>query len=42
MIGNPDFKVYEIPGIPKRTFVDSDYTVLLDIAREKLDLLFNK
>lgn len=42
MVGDPLFKVYEIPGILKRTFIDSDYTVLKDIAYEKYISMINK
>ena len=37
MVDNPDFKVYKIPGIPKRVFIDSDYSVLTNIAIEKYE-----
>lgn len=35
MIGDSNFNVYEIPGKPKRTFIDSDYSIMKDIAMEK-------
>lgn len=35
MIGNSDYKVYEIPSTLRRTFLDSDYTILNKIADEK-------
>ena len=38
MIGDPNFNVYEIPGTLKRTFIDSDYSIMKDIAQQK----FNK
>lgn len=30
MIGDPNYKILEIPSTKKRTFMDSDYSVLLD------------
>lgn len=36
MIGDSDFNVYEIPGKLRRTFIDSDYSVLIDIARNRV------
>lgn len=31
MIGDPNYKIIDIPSIKKRTFLDSDYTVLLNM-----------
>lgn len=50
MIGDANFNVYEIPGKVKRFFIDSDYSVMLDIAehdiydlvKEKKDEWINK
>jgi hypothetical protein len=30
MLGDPNYKILEIPSKKKRTFMDSDYSVLLD------------
>ena len=35
-IGDPSFNIYEIPGKLRRVFVDSDYSILKDIAEAKL------
>ena len=36
MIGDSQFKVYNIPGEIKRTFIDSDYSILRDIAEQRI------
>ena len=36
MIGDSNFNIYEIPGELKRTFIDSDYSVMVDIARNRI------
>jgi hypothetical protein len=35
MIDNIDFKVYNIPSELRRTFMDSDYSILKSIAEQK-------
>ena len=40
-IGNPEFNVYEIPGKLKRIFIDSDYTILQEIAMKKYREMVN-
>ena len=32
MIGDKNFEVYEIPSTKLRTFMNSDYSILIDIA----------
>ena len=35
MIGDKNFEVYEIPSTKLRTFMNSDYSILIDIANTK-------
>lgn len=42
MLDDNSFNVYEIPGELKRTFIDSDYSIMKDIAQKKLDNMLNK
>lgn len=35
MVNNPEFKIYKVPSIKKQVFLDSDYSILLDIADER-------
>ena len=35
MIGNPEFNVYNIPSKKLRVFMDSDYSIMKEIAEEK-------
>lgn len=35
MIGDSNYQVYEIPSILKRVFMDSDYSIMKDIADKK-------
>ena len=35
MIGDKNFEVYEIPSTKLRTFMNSDYSILIDIANKK-------
>ena len=35
MIGDKNFEVYEIPSTKLRTFMNSDYSILIDIANAK-------
>lgn len=34
MLGDPNYKIYEIPSVKKRLFLDSDYTILMNIAAD--------
>lgn len=36
MLGDPQYDILEIPGILKRTFIDADYSVLIDKAEKEL------
>lgn len=35
MLGDSEFNIYEIPGTLKRTFIDSDYSIMTKIGYEK-------
>lgn len=35
MIDDPDFNVVRIPGIIKRIFIDADYSILYELAKQK-------
>ena len=41
MIDDDDYAVYNIPSRLKRVFMDSDYSVIKDIAQQKYDRLLN-
>lgn len=35
MVDDTSFNVYRIPGVKLRTFIDSDYSIMEQIANEK-------
>ena len=37
MIGDNSYDITEIPGIPKRVFINSDYSILQDLADKKFN-----